>query len=237
MVTPSYSITCSKKQLIAPGVYELRFSKPDGFSFRAGQFVLFDVPLISNASDIQPRAYSIASSPSEHELIFVVKVKEGGRFGEWLTRKLDKGSSLMMKGPFGLFTLNEKPHHFIFAATGAGIAPFRSHINDALEHSDTRQIDLFFGVRHHDDLFWTDEFTALSASHTNFKVHLCLSGDNKEWKGNHGRIQTFIPSIIKDPLSTELYICGAPEMVKDIKALALENWKLPKANVHGEGYI
>jgi ferredoxin-NADP reductase len=42
---------------------------------------------------------------------------------------------------------------------------------------------------------------------------------------------------VKDKTATQVYICGAPEMVNDIKKLALETWGLPKANVHAEGYI
>ena len=50
-------------------------------------------------------------------------------------------------------------------------------------------------------------------------------------------MQQFIPAVIKDPLTTQIYICGAPEMVGDIKKVAIETWGMPKANVHAEGYI
>jgi ferredoxin-NADP reductase len=36
--------------------------------------------------------------------------------------------------------------------------------------------------------------------------------------------------------NTCIYICGAPEMVKDVKAHCLE-WGIPKADVHAEGYM
>jgi len=41
----SFTGTCLQKTLLAPSVYELRCEKPTDFSFKAGQFVLFDVPL------------------------------------------------------------------------------------------------------------------------------------------------------------------------------------------------
>jgi NAD(P)H-flavin reductase len=96
---------------------------------------------------------------------------------------------------------------------------------------------LFFGVRTEEDNFRAEEFRALEAKHPNFRLHLCLSGDNPTWTGNKGRVQQFIPSVIKDKEKTQIYICGAPEMVSEIKKIALETFLLPKSNVHAEGYI
>ncbi|MBI3619465.1 hypothetical protein HY213_05540, partial [Candidatus Peregrinibacteria bacterium] len=59
MPLPVHTIRCLSLRVIAPDVYEVVFTKPEGFSFRAGQFVLFDVPLIENRDDIQTRAFSI----------------------------------------------------------------------------------------------------------------------------------------------------------------------------------
>ena len=237
MVTPSYQIRCAQKKLIAPNVYELRFEKPAGLSFRPGQFLLFDIPLVSDPLNIQTRACSIASSPDEDDLLFVIKIKIGGRLGDWVAKTVEVGSMLGIKGPFGLFTLRPNTHDLLFAATGAGIAPFRSHIVHALQKGDKRAMHLFFGVRTEADLFWTEELKSLETQYQNFHLHLCLSGDNPDWNGNRGRIQQFIPESIKNSSITDLYICGAPEMVSDIKKIALESWGMQKANVHAEGYI
>ena len=233
----SYTTTCTRKILVAPNVYELAFEKPLNFSFKPGQFILFDVPLVTNPADIQPRAYSLASTEDESELLFIIKLKAGGRFSEWLVQSLSVGTTVTFKGPFGLFTLRENNHDCFFAGTGAGIAPFRAQIRAALQAKDTRAMHLFFGVRERKDLFWVEEFEAMQRISPQFHLHLCLSGKDESWEGNLGRVQQFIPSLIKDPAKTDLYICGAPDMVADIKKSAMESWLLPKANVHAEGYI
>lgn len=237
MPLPIYTVRCTKKELVAPGVYELRFTKPEGFTYKPGQFILFDVPLLEDELNIQARAYSLASINEETDLLFIVKMKEGGRFSSWLEKKIEVGSEMKMKGPFGLFLVKPSTHKLLFAATGAGIAPFRAQILAALKQNDQREMHLFFGVRSIDDLFWTDQFQIWEKSHKNFHFHICLSGDNPSWDGKKGRIQLFIPLEIKDHNATDLYICGAPEMTKEIKTLALEHWKLPKPSVHAEGYI
>lgn len=218
-------------------MYEFRCKKPTKLQFKAGQFLLIQTPLLNNPSDIQPRAYSIASAPEEEELLFVVKLKEGGRFSEFLEKKIDVGTELTVQGPFGMFTLRDNTNDIILVATGSGVAPFRSHIVSALQKNDHRTMHLLFGVRNESDLYWTEEFAELEKSHKNLHIHLCLSGENPGWQGKRGRVTEHIDACIRDPLSTNLYVCGSPVMVKDIKSRAIDMLKLPKANVHGEGYI
>ena len=96
---------------------------------------------------------------------------------------------------------------------------------------------LFFGARTQQDFFWINEFKALEKRSPQFHLHLCLSGNDPSWNGHRGRVQQYIPDVLGDPLSAQLYICGAPEMVREIKQLALTTWNMPKTNVHAEGYI
>ncbi|TSC99703.1 MAG: phenol hydroxylase [Candidatus Peregrinibacteria bacterium Greene1014_49] len=102
MPVPSFTTTCLGNRIIARDVYEFLLQKPEGFSYKAGQFVLFDVPLMENPADIQTRAFSIASAPQEKELLFVAKMKEGGRASRWIAEALNAGSSVRLQGPFGV---------------------------------------------------------------------------------------------------------------------------------------
>lgn len=239
MAVPTFVITCTKKRLIAPGVYELVFAKPEAFIFKAGQFVLFDVPLVSNPVDIQPRAYSIASTPDESDLLFVVKLTPGGRTSTWIEQSLAAGTQVVMKGPFGVFTLEHKKtdKNYLFLCTGAGIAPFRAHIRAALSAGDRRKMDLVFGAREHKDLFWVEEFTALMREFPNFTFHTSLTSGEPDWDGHRGRVQVIAPKIITDSSAVSVFICGAPEMVKDVKKYCIEDWGIAKADVHAEEYV
>lgn len=239
MAVPTYTVALKYIKPLAPGVYELLFDKPAGFTFKAGQFILFDMPLVGNATDIQPRAYSIASSPLEPDLLFVIKVTPGGRTSRWMEEVAKEGSELVMKGPFGPFTLDETTEkNYLMVATGTGLAPFRSHVKYLLEEKgDTRKIDLIFGVRNKEDLFWTEIFERYEQQFANFKFHISLTGDIADWHGHHGRVQQIIPQIVSDFSTVHVYICGAPPMVKDVKAKCIDEWKMDKKDVHGEGYI
>lgn len=227
----SFKTTCLKKTLIAPSIYELRFEKPSGFSFKAGQFVLFDVPLLDNATDIQPRAYSIASAPSETELLFVIKLVPNGRASRWIEHAVCAGTVIRMQGPFGAFTLdtaNTKP--YLFIATGTGIAPLRSQILSALrERKDTRSMQLVFGVLRRADLFWMQEWRALQREYPQLYVEACVLEE-------HGLMQEQIPRLVQDFGAVSLYICGAPETVNDVKTRCMA-WGVPKQDIHAESYV
>ena len=129
IIVPAFKTVCLSKTLIAPSVYELRLEKPASFDFKPGQFVLFDVPLLENEDDLQARAYSIASAPSESDLLFVIKLVPNGRASRWIEKRVSRGTAITMKGPFGAFTLDmDTAKAYLFIATGTGIAPLRSQI-------------------------------------------------------------------------------------------------------------
>jgi len=213
-------------------------SERQHLQFAAGQFVLFDVPLVENPTDIQPRAYSIASPPENStELTFAVMNKEGGRATRWVKEMLKIGDSVRIQGPFGVFTLHEKnPKDYIFVATGTGLAPFTSMVPDVLSKGDTRPMHIFFCVRHESDLFYVDELKLLEKNYPNFHAHISISQPTEHWHGLRGRVQEVIPTVIKDFSQIQAYICGSPDMVKGMKEWFGERGVV-KADMHAEGYV
>lgn len=237
MPVRTYTTRCTGKRTIAPNVVELRLTKPEGFTFIPGQFVLFDVPLLTNPKDIQTRAYSIASAPDDDELLFILKLVKGGRASMWVENIVSEGAEIVMKGPFGLFALDRKTSKpYLFVATGTGLAPFRSQLKWALgKEQDTRPMDLLFGVLKQEDLFWTDELHALETKHPNLTVHLSVLSGDPDWHGDRGSIQERVPQLLQSSGSS-IYICGAPEMVREVKE-QFATLGVPKEDVHTEAYI
>ncbi len=234
----SYSITCTRKIILAPEVYEFAFTKPEGFTFKPGQFVLFDVPLIDNPSDVQTRAFSLASTPGEAELLYVIKLVKGGRASRWFDECVEVGTTVTIKGPFGNFLLDaEEGIGPLFLATGTGLAPFRSQIVDALQRSDSRRMDLIFGVKREEDLFWVKEFEELAQRYPSFFLHISLTDGSPAWTGHRGRVQAVAPGIVREFVERSVYACGNPNMTKEVKKLALEQWGVDKKLIHVEGYI
>ena len=237
MPIPSYTSPCIHYKKIAHEVYEFTLKKPEGFTFKAGQFILFDFPLIEDEANIQTRAFSIASSPDEGHLLFLAKMLAGGRASRWIEEKLKLGETLRFQGPFGNFVLKDGDQtDLLFIATSSGIAPFRSQVLQVLKENPARSIDIIFGVHAEEDLFWVEDFRALAIAHPSCRFHVILSQPSASWRGRKGRVQTLTPLIEKLSEKT-VYICGNPDMTKELKKLALEEWGIPKDRLHVEGYI
>lgn len=238
MALPTHTAICLGKELIARDVYSLRFTKPSGFTFAPGQFILFDVPLIENPADVQTRAFSLASLPSEKDLLFIAKLVKGGRASRWIVEALEPGTAITFKGPFGNFTLDPGTEKdVLFIATGTGLAPFRPMILSLLEKKSTQRMDVVFGVTSETDLFWQEEMQEWT-SRGNIFTHVTLSEPSALWKGHKGWVQAIAPGVVGgDFRNRSLYICGSPHMTKDVKRLALEEWSVDKKDLHVEGYI
>ena len=150
----------------------------------------------------------------------------------------------------------------LFIATGAGMAPFRPMVLEAVARHPDCLIDILFGVRSEEDLFWVTptpgpspiprsaregrgetEFasnTTLTFAHDlpNVFVHIALSQPSPSWTGHRGRVQIVAPQIVKNDFAGKtLYVCGNPDMTTDVKRLALGEWGIDRKLVHVEGYI
>lgn len=237
MPTPSFTITCTRNDVIADGIHELEFTKPDGLTFVAGQFLLIDVPAADNPEDIQPRAYSIASAPEDDTLLLVIKLVEGGRASTWVKDVLQPGVQARIQCPFGKFVLDrETSKDYVFMCTATGIAPFRSHLRTYLAEETTRNIDLFLGLLSEKELFWEEELQAFQKQYPNFHYHVCAM----EPEGPDmfkGFVQQQAVSVIDDFSNKQIYLCGSPLMTKAVKEVAISEWGVPKEDVHMEGFI
>ncbi|MDP2559602.1 NADH:ubiquinone reductase (Na(+)-transporting) subunit F [Psychrobium sp. 1_MG-2023] len=192
--------------------------------------------LSARVSAEQPlmRSYSIATSAHNQghiqRLTFIVKLAlpQAG-YGLGLASSylfgLAAGSPLTLSGPLGDFV--ERQHNLremVLIGGGSGMAPLRSHIDTALAQHPLRQVSLWFGARHQDDIFYQDHFEQLARKHRNFAWHVSLSQpQGNDWAGKQGHIQTHL---FNDYLNQhprlhlcDFFLCGPPAMMRDITRL------------------
>lgn len=238
MPTPSYTATCTQNTIIADGIHQIHFTKPEGFSFEAGHFLLIDVPLLDNAEDIQPRAYSIASAPDDDEIVLAIKIVPNGRASMWIEKQLQEGTTVRIQGPFGKFLLDaETEKDYVMMCTATGIAPFRSQLRTILPAGETRKIDLFFGLLSNTELFWEDELRAFTDEYPNFSYHICASEPADGWEGFKGYVQQHAQAVIDDFSHKQIYLCGSPLMTKAVKETCINELGIPREDIHMEGFI
>lgn len=223
MALQTFSSQIITKKLIADHFLEIRFAKPAGFEYQAGQFLQLLVP-----PAVTPRSYSLSSTPADDYLEFGVKLYENGLASEYF-QTLSVGDQVQLKGPFGRF-VNTYPDPLVGIATGAGLVPIYGILRDEiLNKKNQAPLHLIFGVRTEADLFWLDRLEELTAVAKNFSYTITLSQPSSAWSGRVGRVTEQLDILP----ATRYFICGNPEMVKDVRTQLLAAAVVP-ANIHLE---
>jgi glycine betaine catabolism B len=210
----------------------------DKFDFTPGQFVTLDLPIHEKASK-RLRSYSIASWPNgTNTFELCIVLLDGGAGTTYLFNEITEGSELTLRGPVGVFTLNEKhlQRDLFLICTGTGIAPFRSMLNyistNQIAH---KNIYLIFGCRYQKDLLYFDELKNINEQHPNLHYIPTLSREN--WGGAHGYVHQVYQNILQQQpnANAQFMLCGWRAMIDEAKEKILALGYDKKA-IHQELY-
>src|SRR3989339_1109253 len=207
------------KNQLTNDVFEFIFEliEPEEIEFQSGQFMMLDV--LTADSFPQKRAYSIAS-PSflRNKLRFCIKLIEDGVASTYF-KNLKIGDTAKFQGPFGRFILDfASKKNLLFIATGTGVAPFIGMLEDIFEKKVDRKIEMYFGLRYEEDIFYQEILEKFAKEHNNFKYHLTVSRAKNDFKGLKGRITEYLDVKKYDLKNTQIYLCGGGEMVKEVRS-------------------
>lgn len=272
-------VTVLSKTTWTPNLFSFTVSRPDSFKFTAGQFVRLGVnpsqlnyykqlSAVANADDDEDlneilnedifRAYSIVSSPFDEVLEFFSIVIPDGAFTSQL-QHLEVGDELLLNTmPFGFLTLaryqKPLPKDLWLLATGTGLAPFLSMLQDLKTWEDYEHIVLAYSARSTEELAYIEKIESLQE-------------DFGSLVDNPAKL-IFIPIVTRAPVegalaerlpkllldgtlqaragidldvdSTHVMLCGNPEMVEDtketLKRLGLVMNRRGEGNIAVENY-
>ncbi len=197
----------------------LRLLDPPKIDFKAGQFVSFEV-MHPRLHRPVTRPYSIVSPPSRPEFITLLFNLVPGGPGSTYLFSLRTGDETRFKGPAGAFYVRDDPaRDLLFVATGTGIAPFRSMIEDRLERGFERRITLYWGLRSERDVYYQNELDPLAKRHPNFAFVITLSRPQAQWTGEIGRVTKLVEERVTSVKNLAVYLCGNSGMIADVSAL------------------
>jgi ferredoxin-NADP reductase len=197
------------------------------FPFAPGQYATLG--LMGSEGKLIQRPMSISSPATDlSDYEFFIRLVQGGALTPLLWERT-VGDPINIKGPKGKFLLQDDRRTCVFVATGTGLAPFISMIETLRAEGKERDIVLLHGVSYDYDLAWREQLQELADSGrfplryaaTVSRPHECPS-----WTGLTGRAEAVLPGLLDDlGLTLEnatLYLCGNPEMVSAVEALAAE---------------
>ncbi len=195
---------------------EIRFKliEPEILNQRAGQYIQMECP-----SDDGPvyRAYSIASPPSEPNIVEIIVRLVPDGIGSTYLHNLNVGDTVTLTGPYGEFVLNEDPDvAMVCVGGGAGMAPMKNIIYTIYEKWPDRKCTLYFGCRNTYDTIYLDMFKEFKAVHPAFDYVYALSsplGPEEKWDGETGFIHIAVDKCMTDGDNSTAFLCGPPLMI------------------------
>ena len=198
---------------------DLRLIEPKTINFKPGQFISFEMPH-PQTGRLVTRAYSIASQPSQSDVVTLLFNLVPGGPGSGFLFHLKEGEKTQFKGPAGHFYLREDPgRDLLFIASGTGIAPIRSMLLANAERPDARPATLFWGLRSQQDLYYQDELAELTKRMPTLTAITTLSRPEPGWFGKSGRVLRLIEERIASVKNLAVYLCGNSAMIADATSL------------------
>ena len=220
---PKYSVKLNKREAVAEGTLSFYFDKPDGFVFKAGQFVELTLanPPETDAEG-NSRAFSLASAPSEPHLMVATRMRDTA-FKRGL-RELPLGAEVQIEGPFGNLILhNNTARAAVFLAGGIGITPFRSIVVRAAKERLPHRLFLFYSNRRPEDAAFLRELQALrdvNANYTLVDTMTEMERGSDSQKGATGRIsKEMLVQHLGELNGPIYYLAGPPAMVGAMQQL------------------
>ena len=261
----AYNGTVVGREEINPQLVILRV-QPDAevFPFKPGQFAVLgllggatrvveadpeDPPLASDK--LVRRAYSIASASVERRYLeFFITLVASGELTPRLFA-LRYGDRLFVSPKAtGLFTLDKVPAEksVVLIATGTGLAPYMSMLRTLLIDDRQRRFVVLHGARYSWDLGYRAELETLARLRPNFTYFPSITrpSEDPHYRGLTGRIQNHLAAglvessagIPLDPAQTEVFLCGNPEMIREVKSvLEVKGFTSDQGPAHGTVHV
>lgn len=201
-------------------VCRIRFTKPDDFSYKPGQFI--NLRCLHDKNFV--RSYSLASSPQDDDFLEVqIRRKPNGKLSNWIFDNLTALDNIEIQGPNGTcFYTSKRERNLLLVGTGTGIAPLYGIVTEALHQNHAGRIFIYYGSRNSDGLYLLPELLSLVKEYDNVTVTASLSGEAPEhdidgFSGcemvRQGRANDIAFTEHTNLADFDLYLCGNSGMV------------------------
>lgn len=216
-----YHLILKEKTEIATGIWRFIFTPVKPIHFIAGQFLEWSLPHSGTDARGTRRYFTIASSPTEKEIMLAVRVpKQASSFKTALVQ-LTPGESVYATNLEGEFVLQKNSTtSYVFIAGGIGITPFRSIIQQMIDTNHAAPITLFYLAHDTNEFVFDDLLKEAKAKLALKIVHIVSENPPKNWHGETGHLtDVLIKKYVNDYQSRYFYLSGPQPMVTAYKQM------------------
>ena len=215
-----YEVRFVESETCASDVVSFRFTKPDGYTFLAGQWLRLTLDTVEGP---QTKTFTHSSAPAD-ELVEITTRVSGSAFKNALGA-LSAGDTVQIAGPGGHLTL-PAVDRVAFLVGGTGITPVRSMLRDAASRG--RVFDdalLLYGNRDSSCVPFGNEFTSMSG--IGVRMILCFEHPDDGWEGERGFITANTVRRHLDSDDTRPFIVAGPPVMVASMERVLDDLSIP----------
>ncbi|MEK7472879.1 MAG: FAD-dependent oxidoreductase [Patescibacteria group bacterium] len=219
-------LTLVKKMDEAKDTKSFFFTANEKLSWQAGQYLYLTLDGIT-------KQFTIASSPTEKFIQVTTRIRKESKFKK-LLNKLQIGSTIKARGPFGSFVFPIINSSLLtincFIAGGIGITPFRAMIKNIIDNKIKKDIYLIYSNSDNEFVFkkdldkWKKENNFIKIDY----IDTSVSGHLDKNSLNH--------YISDHSISSVFWVVGPPPFVNAMEDI-LEKFRIPEDHVRTEKFI
>lgn len=239
-----FKLKLLEKKDEAKGTKTFIFEKPQGFTYKAGQYMYWTLPELKYPDRRgNLRHFTLSSSPTDDFLSITVRIREESGFKKTLN-EYQSGMEVIARGPEGVFALEDERTTVpqVMIAGGIGITPFRSMAKYATDKGLVIPIHIIYSNSIPEEIAFRKELDELTAKNLNLKVTHTITKpeeSKEQWTGLTGRINEELIqklAIGNWQLETATYwLCGPPPMVSALEEV-LEKLQIPQDRIKIEKF-
>ncbi|HSH22792.1 MAG TPA: FAD-dependent oxidoreductase [Acidimicrobiales bacterium] len=228
----------STRPLTETGTIRMTFEVVDEqpFTLKPGQFV--GVQALVGEFGYRKSPYCVLSPPSaDRRFELLIRVVPDGPLSQHLA-SLGEGAEISFRGPTGrsMVPKDDDTNQLCLLATGVGISPFISLVQELSDRGFDRPIRLYWGLRLTDDICLLDELDELVGQAHDFQYQISLSQPPEGWTGLRGRVTESVPPLLETLGDRRFYMVGNGAMNKEMSA-ALSDLGVSRHDIYEEHYF
>ena len=235
LAVQEYECRCAKITDLTHDIKLFRFEliEPQTMDYIPGQYVQLLTPAYGKSREEVYRAYSIASDPTEKNVVeLIIRLVPGGICTTYCFEHLKEGDAVRINGPYGEFRLSETQAPAVFIAGGSGMAPIKCILHHMKNTGSARDGVYFFGANSPDELFMTDLMKQFESELPSYRyVPVVARPENNGWTGETGLVTEAVQKGVKNAAESEAYLCGSPGMI-DASIKVLTDLGMPEEKIY-----
>lgn len=184
------------------------FTADQTITWRAGQFIEYQLEHQNPDNRGISRWFTIASAPHENYVQLTTRISAPGSSFKRALLDLKIGDVINAHEPEGDFCVDDPAQQYVFIAGGIGITPFRSIMLDLHERNEPLNITLLYANNTPDQTVFRAEIDKLNTDHPEMDVHYVFAPDHI----HESLIRDIVP-VLQEPM---FFVSGPEPMVETL---------------------